>query len=127
LPVDVIGLSVEVSAITSGYGHTCGIAGDGATKCWGNNGHGQVGDGTIVNRPAPVDVLGLRSAVRAIAAGYYHTCALMDFVEAGRIACWGGNWSGQLGDGTTADRTTPVNVVGFGGGFHRYLPLILRR
>jgi hypothetical protein len=81
----------------------------GAVKCWGNNEFGQVGDGTTTNIAEPVPVSGLSSGVTAIAAGGLHTCALSG---AGAVKCWGQNESGELGDGTTTNTTTPVDVIG---------------
>jgi alpha-tubulin suppressor-like RCC1 family protein len=81
-------------------------------KCWGLNNRGQLGDGTTVNSPVPVDVAGLGSGVRAISAGTSYTCAL---TSAGGVVCWGANQNGQLGDGSTTDRSTPVAVAGLAG------------
>ena len=59
------------------------------------------------DRPTPTAVLSLPSAT-ALAPGSLHTCA----ISAGRVKCWGWNNDGQLGDGTTTYRTTPVAVKG---------------
>ena len=123
-PVDVSGLASGVRAVAAGGGHTCALVEGGGAKCWGWNGYGQLGDGTCAERHTPVDVSGLSSATPAISAGGNHTCALL---AGGGVSCWGYNGYGQLGDGTTATRATPVDVLGFGGGNRRYLPLILHR
>ncbi|MFN8489803.1 MAG: hypothetical protein U0350_19615 [Caldilineaceae bacterium] len=117
MPVDVMGLDSGVSALATGWGHTCALLASGGVKCWGDNFSGQLGDGTTTNRPTPVDVAGLGRGVSALAAGAYYTCALMAAPSGlGGIKCWGYNSSGQLGDGTTSNHLTPVDVVGLGSG-----------
>jgi len=106
-PVDVTGLTSGVTAISAGFSHTCALLDTGGVKCWGNNQNGQLGDGTIINRSTPVDVVGLTSGVTAISCGYYHTCALLNN---GAVKCWGGNVNGQLGDGTEENKLIPVYV-----------------
>jgi alpha-tubulin suppressor-like RCC1 family protein len=112
-PVEVSGLSGGVSAIAAGEGHSCALTSSGGVRCWGWNEKGQLGDGTARDRLTPVDVVGLSSGVTAIAAGAEHNCAL---TSSGAVKCWGGNVFGQLGDGTTTDRWTPVGVSGLSGG-----------
>ena len=107
-PVSVSGLTSGVVAIGAGGRHNCALLDSGAVQCWGFNGYGQLGDGTSANHPAPYDVYGLSSGVVAIAAGDYHTCALLN---SGDVNCWGDNTYGELGDGTLENRLTPVEVV----------------
>ena len=90
-------------------GHTCALTVAGGVKCWGLNEQGQLGDGTNLNRSAPVDVEGLTSGVAAITTGGFHTCAV---TAAGGVKCWGLNDEGQLGDGTNANSNVPVEVCG---------------
>ena len=111
-PVDVTGLRSGVESISAGGGYTCAVAtGVGAT-CWGGNRFGQLGDGTTKERHRPVDVTRLTTGVAAVAGGGYHTCAV---TTGGGAKCWGLNVFGQLGDGTTKVRHTPVNVIGLRG------------
>ncbi len=103
-PVDVYGLTSGVQQIVAGYAHACALTTTGGVKCWGNNANGRLGNGSTLTSNVPVDVLGLSSGVKNIAAGLYHTCALL---ADGTHKCWGLNTSGQLGDGTFVNRTTP--------------------
>ena len=112
-PVNVSGLASNVSSIAANDGHTCAVTSAGGAKCWGFNNFGQLGDGTIMQRTTPVNVSGLTSGVSAIATGGADTCAL---TSAGAVQCWGVNSYGQLGDGTSTQRNTPVNVSGLTSG-----------
>lgn len=112
-PVNVVGLGSTIRAITAGSAHTCALTTNGGVKCWGSNAYGQLGDGTTIERTTPVDVIGLGSGVSAIAADGIHTCAVLD---SGGVKCWGENSRGELGDGTTVNRTAPTDVVGLSSG-----------
>ena len=111
-PVAVSGLASGVSAIAVGLYHTCVVASKGAVRCWGDNEVGELGDGTTTERHIPVAVPGLATGVTAIAAGDAHTCAL---TSPGGVECWGVNPSGEFGNGTTTDSSTPVAVSGLAG------------
>ena len=105
---------VTFSAIATGDFHSCGLATTGAAYCWGSNIEGQLGDGTVTDRTTPVAIV-MPGGVTftAIAAGDNHTCGLA--TTSAVAYCWGKNSAGQLGDGTTTDRTTPVAVSMPGG------------
>ena len=112
IPVDVDGITDAV-AIAAGHYHTCAVLSTGGAKCWGENNYGQLGDGTNNNRYTPEDVLGIDNAV-AIDIMYRHTCAVL---STGGAKCWGSNSNGQLGDNSTQVRQnsfqdTPVPVLG---------------
>ena len=100
----------DVVAITAGDTHACALILGGTVRCWGENDHGQLGDGTQGNiRLTPVAVSGLAD-VTAIDAGIDYTCAVL---TNGTAKCWGYNEWGAVGDGTQGtDRLTPVTVTG---------------
>lgn len=111
-PTEVLGLSGGVRMVAAGDRHTCALTTRGSVQCWGSNRYGQLGDGTYEERAKPVQVSNLESGVVAIAAGWRHTCALM---ESGGVRCWGHNHEGQLGDRTHVDKLIPVEVSGLSG------------
>ena len=119
LVVALMGLGVldaraeTVKDVLAGYLHTCALTTGGRVLCWGGNEDGELGDGTTTNRLTPGQVSGLESGVTALTIGTRHTCAL---TTAGAVWCWGDNEVGQLGDGTTTNRLTPVPVSGLGSG-----------
>ena len=100
-----------VTAVAAGDSHTCALKG-GKVYCWGYNFDGGLGDGTTTSSNTPVLVangaMG-NSGVTAVAGGGGHSLGLKDTTC---LFAWGRNGSGQLGDGTTTDRTTPVQVSG---------------
>lgn len=108
-------------AIDSGASHTCALMSNGTVKCWGENGSGQLGDGTQIDRNKATTVLlggNPLSGVIAITAGGGHSCALM--AQNRTVKCWGSRQYGQLGDGTDdqngfSPRLAPVDVVGADG------------
>jgi alpha-tubulin suppressor-like RCC1 family protein len=113
-PVAVAG-GLKFRGVTAGHRHTCGVTTDDRAYCWGFNRDGRLGDGTTSRRLMPVPVAGgLRFRqvnTTTISAGIPgpHTCG----TTTGDVAyCWGANGAGQIGDGTTIDRLTPVPVAG---------------
>ena len=95
--------------ISAGSYHTCTILDDGTVRCWGDNEFGQLGDGTTIERLTGVSVnLGPGRTAESISAGSSHTCAILDDRT---VKCWGGNSNGQLGDGSTRNRKSPVSAT----------------
>ncbi|MBN2084680.1 MAG: hypothetical protein JW748_05605 [Anaerolineales bacterium] len=111
-PGTVGGLAGGIAALTAKGGHTCVLSGSGEIKCWGMNKFGQLGNGTFESESTPSLVTGLEGAAGIVAAGWGQTCALLN---GGILRCWGWNFYGQLGEGSTANRNHPVAVVGLDG------------
>jgi len=108
VPVEVSGLS-GVIAISAEGNHTLALRENGTVVAWGNNTSGQVGSGSSeLYIYTPVAVKGL-SEVTAISAGQFDSMALL---KDGKVMAWGGNYSGELGDGTQTERYVPVEVKG---------------
>ena len=99
---------VEAAAISGGANFSLAIGSDGRVYGWGQNSHGQLGDGTLTQRTAPVAVtLAIGVKAKAIAAGGGHSLAIG---SDGKLYAWGDNAVGQLGDGTQTQRSSPVLV-----------------
>jgi alpha-tubulin suppressor-like RCC1 family protein len=86
--------------------HTCAIKSNGSLWCWGTNGSGQLGDGTIISRNTSTQV-GSGTDWKQVDTGGLHSCAVK--ID-GSLWCWGSNYHSQLGDGTDFNRRIPVRV-----------------
>jgi hypothetical protein len=92
VPVAVSGLH-DVTAIAAGASFACAVLAAGGVACWGDNGNGELGNGTTDTVFSPVAVPGL-AGVTAISASGFHACALL---QGGTVACWGQDSYGELG------------------------------
>lgn len=109
IPQNVVGLpaGVDVVAIGAGDFHTCAVMANGTLWCWGDNGNGKIGDGSVGgDKASPTQVSGITDAVD-VAAGFDHTCVLQ---ASGAVRCWGA--AGRLGTGFNAGSASPVVVAG---------------
>jgi alpha-tubulin suppressor-like RCC1 family protein len=120
----------SAALVEAGGLHTCAELADQTIYCWGANENGQLGDGTTLDSPLPVKVVG---ATGTVATGAAHTCASTSdanakdsgttpeqppsstsagYLSAGdaRVTCWGADTGGQLGDGVTLTLSAPELV-----------------
>lgn len=116
LPVLVSG-GHRFRAISAGAAFTCALRMDGLPFCWGLNDRGQLGAETpqvscqLANTSCSARPVAVQTTVRfrRIATGTQHACGLSD---EGVALCWGGNSSGQLGNGAVFARSVPQFVQG---------------
>lgn len=108
VPTSVVDLPGVPTALVAGASHTCTLLGDGTVHCWGQNTHGQLGNGSTRDSPRPTSVAG-GIVFERISAGGAVTCGV---TGRGVEYCWGLNQSGQLGDGTLTNRAAPTRVRG---------------
>lgn len=123
-----LGTGRTALSLAMGANHTCAILDDHSVKCWGDNGYGQLGIGSTIDRGGavadmgnnlPVVPLGAGRTALALTAGGQFTCALLDTHA---VKCWGRNDYGQLGLGATDNRgdaageMAALPAVDFGAG-----------
>ena len=102
-------------AISSGNSHTCAILDNGLVSCWGENIHGQLGNGGTSSAYVPTltNSFGIGRSVVALSSGHSHTCAILDN---GSVSCWGKGQYGQIGNGGSSSTSTPTLTSSLGLG-----------
>lgn len=120
LPFADLGTEFAAKSLALGSYHACALSTNGAVKCWGANGDGQLGTGSAENHGVPVESMGsgllpvdfgASRRAAAIASGSEHVCAS---IEDGSVFCWGRNSSGQLGLGDLQSRGLSPSQLGEG-------------
>jgi len=107
-PVTVVG-GLTWSRVSAGQHHGLGLTTTGIAYAWGRNSYGALGDGTVTSRLSPVTVVGGITNWTQLSGGGFSSLGL---TSTGIAYAWGLNTGGQLGDGTTTSRLSPVSVIG---------------
>lgn len=108
-PVAVVG-GLTFVQVAANAECSFGLTASGQVYAWGANEYGNLGDGTTVPKSSPVAVIGGLSFTKISShPSAHHTVGL---TASGQIYSWGGNYYGQLGDGTTMPKSSPVAVLG---------------
>lgn len=120
-------MSNQATALSAGSLHSCAVfelfsaaapSFHTSVYCWGENSSGQLGTSdntTYSSIPATPAIDATNAAAYpsvTVSAGGVHTCATV----AGAVSCWGGNFSGQLGDGTTTAKTSATAIASLSSG-----------
>jgi alpha-tubulin suppressor-like RCC1 family protein len=113
-PVSVVGGFTDWCQLSNGKNqgayHSLGVRQNGTAWAWGCNNGGQLGDNTTVSKSSPVSVIGgFTDWCQVSGGGCLHSLAVR---QNGTAWSWGANNSGVLGDNTTANKSSPVSVVG---------------
>jgi hypothetical protein len=100
----------QFATIIPGWTNTCGLTLDGTAYCWGTNTSGQLGTGsTDADKHLSPERVKTNEKFTQLSVGPSHACGV---TRAHALLCWGRNETGQLGDGTTVSRGTPMPVAG---------------
>jgi alpha-tubulin suppressor-like RCC1 family protein len=107
-PVQTIAGGTNWKQVACGSNHTVAIKTDGTLWTWGYDGYGQLGDNTNSNKSSPVQTICGGTNWKQVACGYKHTAAIK---ADGTLWTWGHNQYGQLGDNSTAHKSSPVQTI----------------
>ncbi len=108
-PVSVVGGITDWCQVSAGECYNLGVRQGGGAWAWGSAINGKLGDGTTVGKSSPVLVAGGFSDWCQVDAGNYHSLGVR---QNGTAWAWGTGCRGQVGDGTTVNKSSPVLVVG---------------
>ena len=95
----------NVASVSLGYEHSAAITSDGSLYMWGNNGVGQLGNGTTEDSVVPIKIM---DRVMYINPGIYHSAAI---TADGSLYMWGYNAFGELGNDSTEDSNVPIRIM----------------
>jgi uncharacterized repeat protein (TIGR02543 family) len=103
----------KIIQVSLGNVHSAALTSNGRLFAWGDNDYGQLGDGTTINKSTPTEIrnrfiLATGDKIISVSLGYLHSAAL---TSNGRLFTWGWNYSGQLGDGTTSNKSNPREIT----------------
>jgi alpha-tubulin suppressor-like RCC1 family protein len=122
-PTSVVGGFTDWIQVVGMGANSLGLRVNGTLWAWGSNSVGQLGTGNIISRSSPTSVIGGYTDWIQVGVGNtnYHSLAIR---ANGTAWAWGSNGNGLLGDGTTANKSSPVSVV---GGFTDWVQLTAGR
>jgi len=114
IPVDVLPFTaLDPATVATGEYHSCTLTHAGTVFCWGDNANGELGIGSALTQSTVPAAVPDSANLTALSLGAYHTCAV---TTAGAVQCWGYNYYGQLGNGSTNDSASPTAVSGLSSG-----------
>ena len=108
-----LGVGETIISINLGDMHSSALTSIGRVFTWGDNNMRQLGDGTYIDSSTPVEItsqfsLNIEETIKSVSLGRYHSSSI---TSEGRIFTWGFNMKGQLGDGTTENSSTPIDIT----------------
>lgn len=107
-PVQTISGGTNWSSVVTSFNSSAAIKSDGTLWCWGRGLSGQLGDNTTVNKSSPIQTIAGGTNWSSVALGYNFRGGIK---TDGTLWMWGNNLSGQLGDNTTTNRSSPVQTI----------------
>jgi len=111
-PIQTIAGGNNWKQISMGFRLSAAIKTDGTLWTWGRNYNGALGDGTITHRSSPIQTIAGGTNWKQVSAGTRNYMAAIK--TDGTLWTWGINSVGQLGDGTTINKSSPIQTISGG-------------